>query len=334
MAVVLEIVANQSNRIMSHRKTQIIHATCPFCSAQNFEIRVLKEEGVAAARCVTCCHDYLLLDSEDYWFDVIQGRYPRQSRCSCKGTSFKLTFAYTFREDGDVSSVTFRTSCSSCGRFRRRMVVEIKYTPTEDLVTQPLRYCRNTKIFYDLNEITMYATRNDIARVVHYLGRELNCSFACLLREQNEWVAHILSYEQIKRIILNEGVNLQAINYRQIFAFPGEENVPALEFDNLKEEETFWKRNPVISIASPSVIRWSGQVEALLYYIRFSNEHVDNEEAIPKPREFQEATKRLLNWLKSQFVSWRGRNCFDNPDENVRIFGERFSKRRKIAETR
>jgi len=213
------------------------------------------------------------------------------------------------------------------------MVVEIKYSPTEDLVTQPLRYCRNTRILYDLNEITMYATRDDIARVIHFMGIELNCSFVCWLREQNEWVAHNFKYEQVKKIILNEGVVLQGTNYRQIFAFPGEETVPAITFDTLKEEETFWKRNPVISIVSPSIIRWSDQVEARLYYIRFSNEYVDNEVVIPKPREFLEATTSLRDWLSSQFVSWRGRNCFDSQDENVRIFGDRFSKRRELSDS-
>ena len=309
----------------------MIHTPCPTCCAEDFEIRLLTDQQVGAAQCVQCHRDFLLLDSEDYWFDVIQERYPRQSRCSCKAASFKLTFDYEYRENGDVRSVQFWSTCSSCGKTKRRMVNDIKYSPTEDLVTRPLRPCKNPKIFYDLNKFTMYATSEDIARLVDYLGEELHCSFVVWLREQSHWVTRNLNCKQTRGAVLSETWGSRGTLYRQIFAFPGTMEVPTFKLNTLEEEEAFWKRNSVIRIGSPFHIWCSAQAQALLYYISYSNEYVDDEKVVSKSPEFQKATKRFRGWLESQFVSWRGRNCFDNASEHVRIFGDRFSKRRRSA---
>ena len=47
-------------------------STCPACASIDFEVGTLKEEALAAVKCVACDRDYLLLDSEEHWLDVIQ----------------------------------------------------------------------------------------------------------------------------------------------------------------------------------------------------------------------------------------------------------------------
>lgn len=136
-----------------------VAAACPKCGGSAFEIRLLKDEGVGAAACQSCSRNYLLLDSGDHWFDVIQSGYPRPTRCSCKGTAFALRFDYEYRDDGDVRTVEVRSTCSSCGKARKQMCVEIDYGGTRSLVRTPLKYCRNPKILYDLQALSLYATR-------------------------------------------------------------------------------------------------------------------------------------------------------------------------------
>jgi hypothetical protein len=63
---------------------------------------------------------------------------------------------------------------------------------------------------------------------------------------------------------------------------------------------------------------------SLLYYVHFSNEYVKNERVLAKPQRFRGLTVRLVEWLQAEFVTWRGPNSFDNPQEHVRAFGNRY----------
>ncbi len=56
----------------------------------------------------------------------------------------------------------------------------------------------------------------------------------------------------------------------------------------------------------------------------YANESIVDEGVVEKAPLFREVTARLSTWLKSEFVSWRGADCFDNPDEHLRIFGDHF----------
>src|SRR5215475_14297320 len=196
--------------------------SCPACSRHNFEIRALRDEGIATVRCIGCGRDYLLLDSEDYWFDVIQTGYPRPSRCGCKSISFSVRCDYQYKDDGDVRLIDVWRACSSCQKVNRLMSLDIDYEGTEDLVTRPLRYCKNPKILYDLQQLTLYATRDDIVRVINFLNSEHNCAFVCWLREHDKWVGHILSRDETRRAVLREHHS----SYLRIYALLNPVDIP------------------------------------------------------------------------------------------------------------
>ena len=126
---------------------------CLKCEHDEFELRVLRDEAVASARCLNCTADYLLLDSGDYWFDVIQKGYPRLTRCSCKIESFRLRIDYNFRDDGEIDYLVVQSICPACGKSRRQLEIDIKYGGTDHLFKRPLVPCKNPKIFYDLKDI-------------------------------------------------------------------------------------------------------------------------------------------------------------------------------------
>lgn len=300
-----------------------INATCPECASDGFEIRLLKDESVGVVRCVACDRNYLLLDSEDYWFDVIQKGYPRVTRCSCKGTNFNLEFVYACHDDGDIEAVAIWSTCCFCGNRRRQLTVNIDYSPTQHLFLEPLKYCKTPRVFYDLKEITLYATKVDVARIADFLGTKGHCIFTCWLRERGEWVKRDLDLDCVKETIRYGDFPSQNDLFLRLYCWPQRSSMLESDLEGLKDENRFWKRNELIRISSPTHMR-IGSVDALLYYLQFSNEYVENDQVILKSESFRKLTEELIEWLGIEFVAWRGKDCFDNRGEHIRVFGNRF----------
>jgi hypothetical protein len=298
-----------------------IKVICPQCGGREFEIRVVKDEGIGAAHCVKCESSFLMLDSGDYWFDAIQRRYPPLSRCSCKGTAYGLAFAYSFRDDGDVKLVRVSSTCASCGSTSRKMSINIDYSPTNQLLEQPLQYCKNPKILYDLKELNLYVERKDVVGIARYLCDGAGCILAGCLRNENEWAIRQLGTNDLHRVIQEDRSLSNGSRFLWIYASPEAVTVPDAAVESRKREETFWKRHEIIRVSSPTRMHFASG-EGLLYYIQFSNEFVENESAVPKSGHFRELTNKFLDWLGANFVSWRGKYCFDNQTEHNRIFGD------------
>ena len=296
---------------------------CPSCSADSFEVRANRDEGIALLHCLGCTRDYLLLDSEDYWFDVIQTGYPRVLKCSCKSTAFNVTCEYAYRDDGDVRSVRTLMACSSCQKPRRLMDVDIDYGGTSSLVRKPLRYCKNPKILYDLREYSMYVTPDDVALVIRRLAVDHHCSLAAQVRDQNRWVWNAISPDQIEDLVAESEWGARPVKYLCIYACIGALGVRDLKLGTAKDEKSFWRRHEVIRISSPTHMHL-GKNRGLLYYLSYSNEVVKNERAVPKSSAFVSVTRKLNEWLESEFVTWRGNRSYDNPNEHRRLFGETF----------
>jgi hypothetical protein len=320
---------------------QDLHKTntpaCPKCQGDEFELRVLRDEGVASARCTVCATDYLLLDSQDYWFDVIQKGYPRLTRCLCKNASFCLRIVYSFRDDGDVRDVELHSICSACGKVRRQLQFDVDYSGTEHLLKTPLVYCKNPKILYDLNQFHLLLSSQDIERIVDYLAGYGGCQFLCRVRKGGSWTSAWHDAEGAKATIEKE-------KYLFIYATPGKIEIAEEQIDLLKQEAIFWKRSEVIRIGSKSHIcthSFAGNPPSICYcshppthanysevglafQIDFSNEVVQDDKIASKSLAFTEVTSGLVAMLKSNLVSWRGRYCFDNPEVHVRVFADRF----------
>lgn len=301
--------------------------SCPSCSGSCFEIRALKDEGLATVQCIECHRDYLLLDSENHWFDVIQGGYPKVSKCRCKSISFHIRCDYIYRDNGDVRSVDVFTTCASCKKTGKLLGLDIKYGDTDGLVTDPLKFCKNPKVLYDLQSLTLYTTRQDIADLISFLHTSHRCNFHASLLKDKRWAVQQPDVEEVKDAVLRGRKFDVPEQYLWLLASARILDIPHAAVDTLEAEDNFWKRNEVIHISSPFQMGL-GKEETLLYYIKFSNEYVDNEVIIRKSDAFIGLTSSLLAWLKTHLVSWRGPRCFDNPDEHIRIFGDRFTKNR------
>jgi hypothetical protein len=314
---------------MNSAPTTRIEPACPSCAGTHFELRVHKDEGLAAARCLHCNRNYLLLDSQDYWFDVIQTGYPRASRCPCKGDAFKLNVEYCFRANGDVKWIAVSSQCAACGKARRLFTADIDYAGTEHLVSRPLTDCPNPKILYDLKQLNLYAASADMARVIDYLAGHHQLGFDACVREGDHWVVRPASADEAKQLVLYYDRQQRPTRYLWIYASTGQLTLPDPHAQTSRDEDVFWKHNEIIRISPPTHVRVDSH-STLLFYINFSGEYVDDDDkrVVAKSPQFRTTASRLIEWLGTQFVSWRGTDCYDNPDEHVRVFGDRFTKRK------
>ncbi|MFO1020959.1 MAG: hypothetical protein U0903_09715 [Planctomycetales bacterium] len=300
-----------------------VQVACPVCSGEQFEICALKDEGVATLKCLQCNCNFLLLDSKDHWFDVIQNGYPRLTKCGCKAVSFGLKCEYAFREDGDVRFIKVSTTCSACGKTKKLMNFEIDYSPTYHLAKHPLTPCTNPKILYDLQNLDLYCTGSDILEISEFLSSQLDCVLTCWKRDDDDLALSHVDLQELKDHLPQ--ATEKRLPYLSLYAMKKSAGLPDVKVNTARREERFWKRNEVIRISSPIHMVFGSQT-GLYFQINFSNEFIDGEKITKKTAEFQSLTKCFVDWLKNRFVSWRGVRCFDNPDENRRLFGDRFAK--------
>jgi len=200
---------------------------------------------------------------------------------------------------------------------------DINYSGTESLVEQPLRYCENPKILYALQKLSLYAKRDDIARIINFLGASCGCSFVGWIRKDDAWVKQALTREQAEETVCPVAGSRKPPAYLRIYAFHSSFEMPDAGVTTVKDEDLFWKQHEIIRVSSPTHIGIGGKL-ALLFQIDFANEFISGPKIVPKSDDFIEMTSSLLRWLKAEFVTWRGPRCFDNAAENIRIFGNRF----------
>ncbi len=296
--------------------------SCPHCRKRDFELRLLKDEGVAAVQCAACQRHFLVLDSGDYWFDAIQRGYPKPSRCTCQCERFQLAIAYVLDDDDEVERATLTTTCVKCHKEQRRLSVAIDYRPTSHLRRQPLAACKNPEILFDLRELSLYAQPADLQRVAGYLA-EQGCSFCGIVRAGKEDIAKSLKPAEVSALLAKRGA-LPA--YLQIYASIKPLALTEADVDTARKEDAFWKRREVVRFDAPMQMGM-GSKAALLYSIHFANEHVAGGKVKPKSSQFRSLTSGLVEWLGREFVTWRGPDCFDNEQIHMRVFGKKYKSK-------
>lgn len=199
------------------------------------------------------------------------------------------------------------------------MSVDVDYGDTGDLITRPLRYCKNPDLRYDLKDVSLYALPADVASIIGYLGDTHGCTFVAWPLVDGHWARRTLSTDEARELVTTG-------RYLRVYASPGPLQIQDSDVGTAKEEAAFWKRQEVIRINAPFDMQFDRQ-HGWLHGLSFANEYVQGDDVVPKPAHFTATTHALLQWLGQHFVSWRGKACFDNAAEHVRLFGERFQRR-------
>ena len=174
---------------------------------KDFQVRLIRDENVGII-CTPTDKSYFLLDSADYWYDLIQEKYPPIMKCSCKNDRFNLTFEYTPREGTeDFREINIICSCTICQKDKRLPTIEIDYSPSSQLFDHPITFCKQPKIKYKTYSLMGYWSDDELLGIANYFFKQEpiglllvlgfpKCTRNCL--QQN----YILFYQVMKKGIL------------------------------------------------------------------------------------------------------------------------------------
>ena len=280
------------------------------CGQSTFEIRIRRDEQVALLTCVSGHHN-LLLDSRDYWMDVTQDGRPKRTKCSCGNHLFRVGLVYAFRDNGDVRTIDIHLRCAACSHDIAPHQWEFKYSPTVELVTRPLDSIDDPWLRPKRIQITAYWRPADAERFVRFLAHDL-AARAYVRRNLVEEFA----------LTTVDEIQFQPELKRDLYFT----NSPDLIPPNVRDPQ---KASPILRVSSPFQIGWFAQnfhqVEqnlAHLHYIEYAEEVLVSMRRVKQPQEFLRFAHAAREWLAQNFISLRGKNTADNPDEYRRVFVE------------
>jgi len=281
-----------------------------------FSLRLLKDEGVGIATDKNG-KNYFLFDSKDYWYDLIQERYPSELKCKCKNKKFMIIADYEERsESNDVKCIHLTTRCETCGSEKKQMSIDIDYSPTNQLVEMPLEFCEKPKIKYKYYELTMFWVKKDLIDFLRWLRNK-------------KYIISVWYWENDSRKlsvnVRNEIFDIVDSTYLSIYI---SENEPVF---NVQDDEKsvyvqreIWRKEEIIELGSPISMVYEMNKRGNLYYMHFCTEFIKDGRVFSKTEEFCNNTKQVIEWLKTRYVIKRGKNCYDNQNELERLFGEKY----------
>jgi hypothetical protein len=247
---------------------------------------------------LTCLsgHNSLLLDSRDYWTDVLQEGRPKEISCRCSGRAFRVELVYGFRENGDVRTVDVLPRCINCGQLHRGAIFEIKYGPTASLLSNPLDPIEQPWLKAKQCQITAYWQPSDAERFALYLTETLG---ARIYRDSNLIECKVRTVEFYPEL-----------KHDLYFT-----NTPDIVRPTERDPQ---KYGPILRLRGPfHIVIPTGL--AHLYYIQWAEEILRNVAITVQPQAFVKFAHETREWLSRNYVSQRGRNTADNPTEFARI---------------
>lgn len=272
-------------------------------------MRIDRAEQVGLVTCKSGHHS-LFLDSRDHWADILQGGRPKRSSCRCKCVLFRLELCYEFRENGDVRWIGVTQTCTNCGREASRLEIDIKYSPTDELVSRPLDPVEKPWLQPKRRQITAYWNPEDAKRFAEYLVNSLNAN---IIQD------HLGPNSRIERCRLDEVEFFPELKTVLYFTVIEDAQLP-----RVRDPE---KCAPFIALSGPYhiLLSWPDNF-GLLHYISYATEVASGAEIVKQPLEFIDFASEASAWLKKTFCTQRGKYTADNLDEYVRIFEQRQFK--------
>jgi hypothetical protein len=249
--------------------------------------------------CLLTCgrgHHSLLLDSRDYWGDVIQEGRPPVVQCRCKGRLFEVSLAYAFVADRDVvSAIDVHLDCIGCGK-PSRFTIDIDYEPTHRLIEQPLDPCEDPWLKARQVSLTGYWQPEDLHAVIrHAIDGEGARAYLVMSSTNGASITSPRSADELITQIRGSGAF-------DVFFASGEVVFP-------KHLPDLWKKTAVVHVSSGYDL---GIGE--LHYVDYAHEIIEGTAVVAQPAAFLELASRIEQWLRSNFVSDRWKTAIDNPD--------------------
>ena len=288
------------------------------CGSEEFQIRIKRDEQVGLLTCAVGHHS-LLLDSREYWADVLQDGRPKLSRCQCGGLLFHVHLEYEFRQGGDVRCIQVKPICVACGRGQSPTEIDIKYSPTDQLVTRPLDPIEQPWRQPKRHQLTAFWKPADAERFATYLTESLGA------RTFSEDVPY-----QFTEVALADIGFYPELKHSLLFT-----NMVGVVAPQGRDPE---KGSPFLRLNGPFHMVYflpqylnSNENVRLLHYIKYSHEVVQGGILEKQPPQFLTFARDACDWLSRNFVSLRGKNTSDNHEEYLKVQRDRISSRASDA---
>jgi len=282
---------------------------------REFVVRFDRQEGVGLLS-TRGGEDYLMLDSIDYWFDLVQYSYPKKKVCACKCQWFFVQFDFVPREGtGDFRSVRIRAFCTKCGKEKNIGSIDLRYSPTQHLLDLPISFCANPRLKCRIKRINGYWRREDRLSFLEFMVDDLGLYATCWYwdSKQKERRLEVLNNVNRERLF---STRLNYLNYYFSSAQPEIETTDGEGGIYVKGDP--WRKDEIIQFSSPLTMVLRRGV-GNLYYIHLSTQRIEAGVVRDKSASFGRLCDKIIDWLTGNFVESRGKNCFDSIVEYKRL---------------
>ncbi len=304
-------------------KQEVIKNISTENGANEFQVRLLKDDGVGLLTTKNE-ENYLILDSLDYWYDLIQNEYPKKKKCSCKNEWFNVAFNYIPRQGtDDIREIRIITTCTECNKISKPVSIDIDYSPTEELIINPITFCEKPNIKYKFQELTSYWSGDNLKDFLNFIFHDLNLKVYCWYSQHPE------NKRRFEKVTFEKAMQIITVNHRYLNFYFSDIELDTTKYIKLNDEngvylkEGIWRRDEIIQLTAPFVIMGYG----LLYYINFCNQFLDKGKVKDKSQKFETITIELKKWLIEKFIIKRGKNCFDGQEAYDKFMTKRNSER-------
>lgn len=265
---------------------------------KDFQVRYIRNENVGII-CTPADESYFLLDSADYWYDLIQEKYPPILKCSCKNDLFNLTFDYTPRVNtDDFREISINCSCTVCHKTTRLPPIEIDYSPSLQLFDRPITFCKQPKIKYKTYSLAGYLSDDNLVDMAEYLLKKGLFVYCLYWDSKNaKRCFKELSEAELLSFLTGNGERYLAI----YFSEETFDNVPlqnAPDGKGIIIQQDIWRKHCIFMLHGPFMVVSRG----MFYQMEFCSEYLDKDgNIVPKSacfcalvKDFQNFSKKLL----------------------------------------
>ncbi len=257
-----------------------------------FQIRYIRDENVGV---LTSRSDksYLILDSIDFWYDLIQEKYPSKQKCNCKNDYFKLCFNYVPRiGTDDYRAVELISYCTECGRQRKISEIDIDYSPTSQLFENPITFCKQPKIKYKTYSLKGYWKEKEFSDLIDFLSQKRLWIY-CWYWDQTEkkrYVKQMTAYELKRFLFVEKG------EYLEIYFSAG--SLDELFADSVSDgngiyvDRDVWRKREIIMLNAPLLVASAGAGK--FYSLDFCSEYIEAGEVKSKAEAFCRLAEEIL----------------------------------------
>ncbi len=277
---------------------------------REFQLRFFVDEGVGllTARDGEC---YLIRDSVDRWYDMTQKIYPKKRICSCKNDFFELTC----RNENQIvepNKFDLIAMCTSCKKERKITSICIKESCNDELLT----LCKQPRIKYKVWQLTSYWSPKDLENFLKFMASCLKMNAYCWYYNQVE------NKRYFERVDIFKARHIITNHTPLNFYFSDEEldtanfiRIGGCEENSSMSDQEPWRKTEVISLSAPIYMYRIGVV----YFIEYCHRYISKGILETKSSRFERKTVLLRSWLKDNFISNRGSNCYDGKDASSRF---------------